>query len=158
MAMHDLYLGLGTNLGDKEHNISCAIDEINSRIGRVVRQSDFIITEPWGFSSDNTFLNAVICVKTEMLSHEVLIATQQIEKLLGRKEKSFGSYHDRTIDIDILLWDDIQLLSQSLTIPHKLMTKRAFVLSPLAQIVSESFVIPGQVKTIAQLLCDIDKF
>lgn len=158
MIMHDLYLGLGTNLGDKEHNLLSAIEEINSRIGRVVCQSDFIITEPWGYQSDNAFLNAVVGVRTEMMPHEVLDVTQQIEKLLGRNGKSVnGVYHDRRIDIDILLWDDVQLISPFLTIPHKLMTKRTFVLRPLSQIVSEDFVIPGQVKTIAQLLSDIDR-
>jgi len=133
--MNITYLSLGTNIGDKEQNLNSAIQEISMRIGSVTAQSDFIETEPWGFESENTFLNAAIKVETELTPFEILKATQQIEKDLGRTQKSVDNeYHDRLIDIDILLYNDIHLSTPTLTIPHPLMNERDFVLIPLKQI------------------------
>ena len=128
------YLSLGTNLGNKVANILGAVKMIQSRIGSVVSISDFIITEPWGFKSDNRFMNAVISISTDFSPLELLHLTQDIERELGRKRKSLnGEYHDRIIDIDILLYDDIQINIPELTIPHPLMLQREFVMKPLRQ-------------------------
>lgn len=132
---HQVFLGLGSNLGDKEANLRAAIYEIEKRIGKVISLSAFYTTEPWGFTSENTFVNAVCKVDTSFLPMEVLHITQEIEKDLGRIQKSVhGNYSDRSMDIDILLYDDIILHTDQLTIPHPLMCERKFVLEPLAEI------------------------
>ena len=139
--MHTVYLSLGTNLGDKTQNLVSAITEIERRIGPIRAQSAFLATEPWGFESPNTFLNAAIRVETELSPHALLKVTQQIEHDMGRTQKSTVNsqlstviYHDRIIDIDILLYDDLHIHTKKLTIPHPHMYERDFVLIPLKEI------------------------
>ena len=141
--MHQVYLGLGSNLGDKEENIRKAINLINEQIGTVVRQSALFYSEPWGYESENQFVNAAICVSTTLTPHEVLKANQRIEKQLGKTEEhatnrglqtSDTTYHDRPIDIDILLYDDLHIDEPELKIPHPLMQMRDFVMIPLREI------------------------
>lgn len=133
--MHKVYLSLGTNLGDKERNLSVAIKEIGRRIGTVRVQSAFLTTKPWGFSSDNDFLNAAVCCETALSPFDLLHGTQTIERDMGRLSKSVGGvYHDRIIDIDILVYDDIHIETPELTIPHPRMNERDFVLKPLKEI------------------------
>lgn len=139
--MHTVYLSLGTNLGDKEHNLVSAIKEIERRIGPVRAQSAFLTTEPWGFKSENTFLNAAVRVETKLSPNALLRVTQQIEQEMGRTQKSSVDpqqskviYHDRIIDIDILLYDDLHINTKKLTIPHPHMYERDFVLIPLKEI------------------------
>jgi 2-amino-4-hydroxy-6-hydroxymethyldihydropteridine diphosphokinase len=135
MTNHQVYLGLGSNLGDCRKNLELAIRLIDDRVGHVVRQSSFIETEPWGFESRNRFVNAVVRCETTKTPREVLVLTQQIERDLGRKKKSVkGQYADRTIDIDILLYDDLTVNEPDLTIPHPLMHERDFVMIPLREI------------------------
>ena len=130
-----VYLGLGSNLGDRKENLACAIRLIGERVGKVLRVSSFIETQPWGFESDNTFVNAVILCDTELTPRQVLCATQKIEREMGRKKKSTdGGYADRCIDIDILLYDDLRVDEPDLQIPHPLMLKRDFVMIPLREI------------------------
>lgn len=134
----NVYLSLGTNLGDKETNLRRAISEIERRIGPVRAQSAFITTEPWGFESENNFLNAAVCVDTAMVPLDLLHETQQIEHDLGRTAKSAaGIYSDRIIDIDILLYGNEHISTPELTIPHPLMHERDFVMIPLKQILTE---------------------
>lgn len=135
MTKHKIYLGLGSNLGDRQGNISRAYAEIEKLIGAIVRQSALYESEPWGFESDNSFTNSVICCETTLSPREVLKKTQFIERLLGRTQKSVdGHYHDRTIDIDILLYDDLTVNEPDLKIPHPLMRQRDFVMKPLSEI------------------------
>ena len=135
MELHTVYLGLGTNLGDKEANLKRAVEEIRKRVGEVTSLSAFHVSEPWGFTSEHSFLNAVCCVLTDFSPMEVLRLTQDIERSLGRLKKSVdGHYSDRLIDIDILLYDDLHLSSPELTIPHPLMWQRDFVMIPLREI------------------------
>lgn len=132
---HMVYLGLGTNLGDKQKNLNDAIRMLENLVGEVEKVSSVIETEPEGFKSDNMFLNAVVKVRTALSPFEILDITQDVEKSLGRKEKSSnGIYHDRVIDIDILLYDDINISTPRLVIPHPRMTQREFVMTPLAEI------------------------
>ena len=136
--MHQVYLGLGTNLGDKEANLKAAIEEIGKRVGEVTSLSAFHASEPWGFESEHSFLNAVCCVQTDLNPMEVLHTTQEIERSLGRLKKSVnGVYSDRMIDIDILLYDDLHIQTPELTIPHPLMWERDFVMIPLREIASD---------------------
>ena len=155
-----MFLGLGSNLGDKEGNIRSAIARINEQIGTIVRQSAFYYSEPWGFESDNQFVNAVICVHTGLTPHQLLKATQRIERQLGKTaahatERPHPAavpsdslpqhpaavvpstlYKDRPIDIDILLYDDLHIDEPNLKIPHPLMNERPFVTIPLTEILS----------------------
>ena len=132
---HIVYLGLGSNLGDKSGNIAEAIQRIERLIGRVERQSAFHVSEPWGFVSDNSFVNAVVACRTQLTPRRLLAATQDIERAMGRTRKShYGTYHDRVIDIDILLYDDIHIDYPDLKIPHPLMQQRDFVMIPLAEV------------------------
>ena len=133
--MTDLYLSLGSNIGDREETLHRAITLINERVGTVQRVSSFIETEPWGFKSKNRFLNAACLVLTTLSPEECLKATQQIERELGRKRKSRnGVYHDRPIDIDLLMYGDLTLSTPKLTLPHPRMQERDFVMIPLREI------------------------
>jgi 2-amino-4-hydroxy-6-hydroxymethyldihydropteridine diphosphokinase len=135
MTKHTVYLGLGSNMGDRERNLRKAIRLITDRVGQVTRQSSFIETEPWGYESSNRYMNAAVRCETTKTPREVLLLTQQIERDLGRKTKSVsGGYADRTIDIDILLYDDLHIDEPDLKIPHPLMQQRDFVMVPLQEI------------------------
>ena len=130
-----VYFGLGTNLGDKEHNLRLAVRKIEERVGKVVSLSAFYATAPWGFSSEHTFLNAAACVETLLPPLSVLHLTQEIEREIGRTHKSVGGvYSDRVIDIDLLLYGDQVLDTPELKLPHPLMHERRFVMEPLAEI------------------------
>lgn len=134
MQETDVYLGLGSNLGDRHTLLLKAIDLLAQHVGRLVRCSSFIETEPWGFASEHRFLNAVALFRTTLTPHELLTATQDIERQLGRREKSNGTYHDRPIDIDILLYGDAVIDEPDLKIPHPRMQERDFVMRPLREI------------------------
>lgn len=100
-----------------------------------MRQSSLISTEPWGFESDNQFVNACVLCETTLTPRQVLLATQKIESELGRTHKSVGGhYADRLMDIDILLYDDLRVDEPDLQIPHPLMLERDFVMIPLGEI------------------------
>ena len=144
---HEVYLGLGSNLGDKEANITRAIELIGEKVGLVIRQSSLIETEPWGFESENKFLNGVILVETTLTPRQLLKVTQKIERELGKRRKhatrrsqlstlnsQLSTFNDRPIDIDILLYDDLTVDEPDLKIPHPLMYERDFVMIPLKQI------------------------
>lgn len=158
--MPKLYLGLGTNLGDKEQNLLSALQKIKEQIGEVFSLSAFYVTSPWGFSSENSFLNAAAGVETELSPFAVLARTQAIERELGRRHKSVnGVYNDRLIDIDLLLYEDRVLSATTpegnkLILPHPLMQQRAFVMQPLAEI-APALVHPVLKKTMEELAADL---
>lgn len=132
---HDVFLSLGTNLGNRKRNIREAIELIEELVGVVVRQSALYETKPWGFSSPNDFINACVLVETALAPRQLLEALQGIEKEMGRTLKSVnGEYHDRIIDIDILMYDDLRVNEPDLVIPHPLMKEREFVMVPLKEI------------------------
>ena len=138
--MHKVYLGLGSNLGDREETIRKAISLIGERVGLVIRQSSLIETEPWGFESAHKFLNGVILCETALTPRQLLKATQKIERDLGKRRihatqrSQFSIFKDRPIDIDILLYDDLTIDEPDLKIPHPLMHERDFVMIPLKEI------------------------
>ncbi|MDD6891909.1 MAG: 2-amino-4-hydroxy-6-hydroxymethyldihydropteridine diphosphokinase [Bacteroidales bacterium] len=149
--MAKVYLSLGTNLGDKPANLQAAVARLQAKIGNVVSLSSFYETQPWGFVSQHSFLNAAVCVETALSPVEVLQATQAIERELGRTHKSVdGVYADRLIDLDLLLYDDYVLQTDELTVPHPLMTERAFVMDPLCEIAAD-VVHPVFHRTLAEL-------
>ena len=136
--MHRVYLSLGSNLGNRKRNIREAIERIGERIGDVESQSSLYETKPWGYSSPNDFINACICVLTPLAPRQLLEATQCVEQEMGRTLKSQnGEYHDRIIDIDILLYDNLHINEPDLQIPHPLMEERDFVMVPLREIMHE---------------------
>ena len=112
-----------------------AVKLIAANAGAIVAQSSIIENEPWGFASENTFLNMVVEIETILSPFEILKETQKIEVLMGRKQKTKNStYQDRLIDIDIILYDDVVLETPKLQIPHRLFHQRDFVLKPLCEI------------------------
>lgn len=134
-----VYLGLGTNSGNRTENLTRATVLLSLALGNCTAQSSFIETEPWGFDSNNKFLNCVVAFETDKNPIGVLEITEGIERKLGRTTKSIGgAYHDRIIDIDILLYGNEKIQSERLTIPHPLMHLRDFVLAPLAEIAPDT--------------------
>ena len=153
--MATVYLGLGTNIGNKKENLTRAIEALSLALGHYTALSSFIDTAPWGFESDNTFLNCAVSFETVLLPEELLDTTERIERELGRTVKSTGgTYHDRVIDIDILLYGNETIDTPRLTIPHPLMHLRDFVLEPLAEIAPE-VVHPTTGKSISRLADEV---
>lgn len=133
--MPTTYLSLGSNLGDRRQLLHTAINEIAERVGRVEAISSCIETEPVGFDSVHLFLNMAVRVTTELNPYELLKVLKQLERDLGRTHKSHdGVHYDRTIDIDILLYDNLEVNSEELQIPHPRMWERDFVMRPLKEI------------------------
>lgn len=152
--MARIYLGLGSNLGDKETNLLQAIEQIEKQIGPIVARSVFFVSEPWGFDSGNTFLNACVVADTAFSPTDTLRCLQRIEKALGRPERVSGEYKDRVIDLDILFYDDLVLEDSNLTLPHPLLHLRNFVLTPLAEIAPD-LIHPIFKKTIRELQSEL---
>lgn len=148
------YLGLGTNIGNRRRNLIVAAALLAERCGDVLALSSFYETEPWGFQSEHSFLNAALELETGLHPVALLRQTQLIEQEMGRKEKSNGVYKDRIIDIDLLLCEDLILQSDELMLPHPLMHERRFVLEPLAEI-APFFVHPVLKKSIEELLAEL---
>ncbi|WP_044110705.1 2-amino-4-hydroxy-6-hydroxymethyldihydropteridine diphosphokinase [Xylanibacter brevis] len=142
IKLHNVYLGLGSNLGQREENILQAYEHIERLIGHIVCQSAFFYSEPWGFQSAHGFVNTAIRVETSLSPFEVLHQTQYIEHLLGktaahatiRQSHDVCLYQDRPIDIDILLYDNLCMDEPELKIPHPLMQEREFVMIPLREV------------------------
>lgn len=135
---HRLYIGLGSNLGDRSALLDEALRLIDERVGHVVRVSSYYETEPWGFQSDNIFLNAAALVITTLSPQHCLKETQHIERQLGRVDKTVdGAFQDRPIDIDLLMYDDLKVNEPDLTLPHPHIEEREFVQIPLQEILDE---------------------
>ena len=140
-----IYLGIGTNLGDREANLQTALQLLDERVGEQLACSSVYRSAPQGFVSDNEFANIVAVYETEYSPEEVLLLTQQIEREMGRTRKSVnGVYHDRVIDIALLLvhvenresgvGNRIEYTSETLTLPHPRMQEREFVMIPLREV------------------------
>ena len=128
-----VYLALGSNLGDREEALKKAIYLINHHDQiEVIAVSSVYETEPANMDSDHLFLNQVIQIQTDLSPRELLVATQNIEKNIGRTEK--GKNQDRIIDIDILLYGEEVIDEKDLKIPHPKIKERNFVFIPLLEI------------------------
>ncbi|MDR0829443.1 MAG: 2-amino-4-hydroxy-6-hydroxymethyldihydropteridine diphosphokinase [Prevotellaceae bacterium] len=139
--MSKLILALGSNLGDREKNLNNAIALITRKIGDIEKTSSFHKTAPVEMVSENYFLNAVILVKTKLSVYQAFKQTQRIEKILGRKQKSQNGVHfDRTIDIDVLFYNNLKIRTKRLTLPHPKIQFRDFVLIPLKEICTDYLI------------------
>lgn len=135
------FLSLGSNMGDRLEYLSKAIDEIAQIQGcNILNKSRVYETEPWGYENQEAFLNLCISIETSLSPYELLESLQTIELELDRVRKIH--WGPRTIDIDILLFDDIICEDDKLTIPHPRMRERAFVLIPLYDI-EKNLIIDG---------------
>jgi 2-amino-4-hydroxy-6-hydroxymethyldihydropteridine diphosphokinase len=141
MTSNKAYILLGTNLGNREENLEKAIEKISRFCIRIIVRSSVFETAPWGFESDNLFLNQVIWIETQLNAYELLDKLIKTEKQLGRKRIGTG-YHSRTIDLDILYFNDEIIQSESLTIPHPRLHTRSFTMVPMAEI-APNFIHPG---------------
>ena len=136
-----IYFGIGTNLGNREENLRKAVELLHERVGECIACSSVYRSAPQGFVSENEFANIVAVCQTIHSPEEVLLITQQIEREMGRTEKSVnGVYHDRVIDIDLLQArgdeanEAIRRSGESLTLPHPRMQERDFVMIPLREV------------------------
>ena len=145
-----VFLGLGTNLGDREAWLKKALELINESVAPVIACSGIYETEPWGFETGTDFLNLVAQVHTDLNPAELLKKLALIENQLGRKRGN-RKYISRTIDIDILLYGNRVINRPDLKIPHPLIQERRFVLVPLCDLAAE-LVHPVLNKTFAVLL------
>lgn len=150
--MKKVILGLGTNLGDREANLSVAVAKIVEHIGPVVRISSVYETEPWGFSSEEKFLNIVVETETRLGPSGLLGRMLMIEAEMGRLRHGRG-YSSRIIDLDILLYGEKEVDTPVLVIPHPKLHERKFVLVPLCEIAPD-LLHPVLKKSIKQLLSE----
>jgi len=135
--LNHVYLGLGSNLGDKISNIKQALNLISIELGAITRTSSYYFSEPQGFISENEFVNLVIKVESKKLPYEILEGIQKIERLMGRTSNTTDQYQDRIIDIDILFHNSDVINEVNLVIPHPLILQREFVKSPLLEILDD---------------------
>lgn len=134
MQKNTVFLGLGTNQGDKMAHLNQVIREINEQIGEIIHISSVYESDPWGFESEHSFLNMVIKCMTKLTAFELLNSTEKIEQLIGKNKTIDGKYTDRNIDIDILFYNDLKINTDKLAIPHPFIWERNFVYLPLLEI------------------------
>ncbi len=146
-ALHQAYLGMGTNLGERAANIAEALRRM-ADLGTVAAVSSLHETEPWGIAEQPKFLNAACLLLTTLAPHDLLVALKRIEQAMGRTPTVRNG--PRLIDIDILFYDDVILAMPGLTIPHAHLHERSFVLRPLVEIAPD-VVHPVLKRTVREL-------
>ncbi len=150
---HLAYLGIGSNLGDKIEQCRKAISEVLAIQGhRLLAQSSFYKTQPMGYLDQDWFINGVIQIETDLEPLELLRKLKEIESKMGRKEAF--RWGPRVIDLDLLLYDDLEMKTDELEIPHPQLTRRQFVLIPLVEI-NPDLIHPTLKKTMRELLLEI---
>lgn len=164
MGEQIVILSLGSNLGNRIEYLKEAIRKLRKAFENEFLESSFYETEPWGFISENKFLNCCVSFSTSMKPLEILKLTQEIEKQLGRKSKTQKmNYESRVIDIDILYYGNVVMNTKRLTLPHPRLYSRKFVLVPLSEIHPNWLDVKYE-KTILEILSDcisdeqVDKF
>ncbi len=148
---HTSFLMLGSNLGNKLQNLTDAVQLIDSRCGKTVSYSEVFASAPWGYEDEHDYLNQAIKLETNLDAHELLDCVLAIENELGRVRTQTATYEARTIDIDLLYFDQKIIDTAKLCIPHPHIAARRFVLEPLCQIASD-YLHPILNKTNAELL------
>lgn len=144
-----IFIGLGSNVGDRQHYLERARYEMGTVDITVIRQSSIFQSEAWGFVEQSPFLNQVIEINTALSPGQLLNRLKEIEEKLGRKKRK--KWREREIDLDILYFGDRLINSSYLQIPHRYVHERNFVLIPLAEIAGE-FKDPASGQTINQMV------
>lgn len=154
--MSIVYIGIGSNLGDRQYNCRRAIELLEGRGLTITKSSSMHETEPWGIKKQPRFINMAVEVETDLPPAELLVLLRQIEKAMGREYKA--KWGPRIIDLDILLYNDLRLTAADLSIPHPLMHKREFVLRPLSEIAPEKThpVLSKNIRELLQALINED--
>lgn len=150
--MPKVYIGIGSNIGNREENCQKALELIIKSGIKVKKCSSMIETEPWGVKEQPRFINMAIEIETELNPEELLGLLKKIEGTLGRRQTT--RWGPREIDLDILLYDDMILKTPELEIPHPLLHKREFVLQPLAEIAPDK-IHPVFKKSVKELLLNL---
>lgn len=148
--MHNIFLSLGSNVGDRKENLQHAKRLLQEKTGTITLSSSVYETEPWGFVHNKYFYNQVICLRTKLDAFRLLKEIKHTETALGRKDTT-NQYAARIIDIDILFYDDLIIETEALQLPHPLIAQRLFVLVPFEEI-APFFIHPVHNITIRQLL------
>lgn len=155
--MRTAYIGMGGNLASKagapEATLAEAVLRLES-LGRLVGRSSLYNTEPVGFAAQPRFVNAVVALETELAPHEILNGLLTIEKEFGRDRATGVVNGPRTLDLDILLFGDLEIREPNLRIPHPRLAERAFVLAPLCEVAAE-VLVPGCGMSVTQLLVSL---
>jgi 2-amino-4-hydroxy-6-hydroxymethyldihydropteridine diphosphokinase len=154
VAVPTAYISLGSNLGDREQQLRRAIALISERLGMVEKTSSFYDTAPVGITDQPRFLNGVLKLQTELPPEEVMRALLSIERELGRDRAKSIPKGPRTIDLDLLLYDNLVVSTPELTVPHPAMHERTFVLEPLAEIAPDA-IHPVFIRSVAELLGEL---
>ena len=137
------YLGLGANLGDRLGYLRAALRALREMPGvELVRWSRVVESEPWGITDQPRFLNMAAEIATEIDAHDLAARLREVETRVGRRRRE--QWGPREIDIDILIYDDVSIGTDSLTVPHPRMMERAFVVVPLAEIAPEVALPDGR--------------
>ncbi|WP_434304025.1 2-amino-4-hydroxy-6-hydroxymethyldihydropteridine diphosphokinase [Clostridium botulinum] len=146
--MHTAYVAFGSNIGEKESYIKRALEKIEKRGMKIIKVSPIYETEPYGVLDQDSFLNGVVKIETNLTPEDLIEELLNIEKQLDRvRERRWGP---RTIDLDIIFYDDLIINEKDLVIPHKDMENREFVLKPLCDI-DENFIHPVLKKSVREL-------
>jgi 2-amino-4-hydroxy-6-hydroxymethyldihydropteridine diphosphokinase len=151
--MNKAYIVLGTNMGDRELNLKDALSELSAMPEiDIVSVSSIYETDPVGYLDQGKFLNMVICINTSFSAQSLLAACMEVEQILGRKREI--RWGPRTIDLDILLYNQENIVTKNLIVPHPRMLERAFVVIPLVEI-DKDIVLPDMEKPIREVMDDI---
>ena len=153
--MAKVYLGLGTNIGNRKENLEKALGFLNSNNTKLLKVSSFLETAPYGFLEQDDFLNAACLIKTNLTPEKLLVFLNSIEEKMGRVR--LEHWGPRIIDIDILLYNDFVVNDKKLIIPHADMLNRDFVLKPLIEIAGHDYVHPISKKTLLEHLEELEK-
>ena len=152
-----VFLSLGSNIGDRLGYVQQAASILGTTKDiNIITTSSFYETEPWQMDSPNWFVNAIVQISTSLSPEELLIVIQRIESQLGRERSEKRDYTDRTIDIDILFYDDKIMNTDKLTIPHRFFHRRACMLVPMLEI-AQDYIHPLFNKSISDLYDELEE-
>ena len=148
-SLHQVYLLFGSNIGDRKGYLSFATNEISTRAGKILKRSSIYETAPWGVTNQDDYLNAAVLLQTSLSPESLFSVLKEIEQDAGRIDQK--KYAPRTLDIDILFYDDLVLNSKELIIPHPKLQLRRFALVPLEEI-ADKLIHPVLRKSMDELL------